>query len=258
MTSSACCNAGPPLVGGDYVEKGTFSEVQDSRGSIPIYTVGPSTPARKEKENVSGILLLPDIFGFCEINRNIFRIADRLAEWGYFVLLIDPFRGKPWTHDRERFPPPPAQNIKEWIATHDDQEADVLSLCQKFLQDRGCHRCATIGFCWGASRALHAMTSVPNYYLCSLSFHPSNVAPEDVAAVEGPVMFCPCKDDQSLEPIADAIKDKQWAHDCILQRFDDMSHGFMTARGDWSDIAVGKRVEDAFSMMQTFLRKHLG
>jgi dienelactone hydrolase len=47
------------------------------------------------------------------VNRNVFRVADRLAKKGFFVVMPDFYRGKPWP--LKNFPPKDRKEFDKWF-----------------------------------------------------------------------------------------------------------------------------------------------
>ncbi|KAJ2534254.1 hypothetical protein EV175_007041, partial [Coemansia sp. RSA 1933] len=49
-----------------------------------------------------------------------------------------------------------------------------------------------------------------------------------------------------------ALESKPFFSQCYMERFDDMSHGFCGARGDWSNAEQAKRANDAIRLLGKF------
>eukprot|EP01084_Bolivina_argentea_P139883 246024_1 len=78
-----CKNAGPPKLS-TYKIQGKKSKI----GDLPIYEVGTHKKC---------IIFVYDIFGWNEVNKNVFAFADRLAkEGGLTVIMPDFYRGEEW------------------------------------------------------------------------------------------------------------------------------------------------------------------
>lgn len=140
MASAACNAAGPPKKA-SYKPKGKFLEL----GDLPIYQIGSGKKV---------IILLYDIFGWNEVNKNVFAMADDLAGFGAFtVVMPDFYRGEPWPVGE--FPPQsPLQQkaFQSWlrgiaadvVCRKDVYEKVLPHLWKSNHKDIGC-----IGFCWG-------------------------------------------------------------------------------------------------------------
>lgn len=44
---------------------------------------------------------------------------------------------------------------------------------------------------------------------------------------------------------------------CVFQRFDDMEHGFLAARGQWTDAKIAARATEAIDIFVSFLKANL-
>ena len=140
MASAACSAAGPPKVA-SYKPKGKFLQL----GDLPFYQIGSGKKV---------IILLYDIFGWNEVNKNVFAFADDLAGFGAFtVVMPDFYRGEPWP--LSEFPPQNELQKKAFQSWLRGISADVVfrkDVYEKVLphlwksnhKDIGC-----IGFCLG-------------------------------------------------------------------------------------------------------------
>jgi len=94
--SEACCTL--PPVTSNYKPVGTKLTI----GDIEVYKVG-------EPSSKAALIGCYDIFGFHD---NTFQVCDILAQHGYFVVLPDFFRAKPWSLDN--FPPKDFSELADW------------------------------------------------------------------------------------------------------------------------------------------------
>ena len=140
MATAACSAAGPPKKA-SYKPKGKFLNL----GDLQLYQIGAGKKV---------IIMLYDIFGWNEVNKNVFAFADDLAGFGAFtVVMPDVFRGEPWPV--ADFPPESPLQKKAFNAWLSGVAADVVfrkDVYEKVLphlwksnyKDIGC-----IGFCLG-------------------------------------------------------------------------------------------------------------
>ncbi|KAJ2526095.1 hypothetical protein IWW43_006525 [Coemansia sp. RSA 1935] len=68
-------------------------------------------------------------------------------------------------------------------------------------------------------------------------------------------MVLPSKDEPDFTAEFDSMKDKAFFSQCLMERFDDMFHGFCGARGDWSNSEQAKRANDAIKLLVEFFNK---
>ncbi|EFJ49549.1 hypothetical protein VOLCADRAFT_89871 [Volvox carteri f. nagariensis] len=238
MASEACCSAGKP-VQLDYEPKGKFDKV----GDLPIYRSGSGN---------LGLVIIPDIFGFGQ--KQVFQVCDRFAEAGLNVCAIDPFHGEPWT--LSKFPPKPEHDFMGWLGRVGSWEAlqpQVYAAVER-LRSEGATKLSCIGFCWGVSIALRAGQDGATFSGAG-GAHPALFGKDaDLAEkVACPVILLPAKGDASYEVFQKALGSRPYGNKCVYQRFDDQVHGFVAARGDWSDPAVAAAAGKAIHLMTHFL-----
>merc|ERR1719162_2076821 len=158
-TPPACCppNSWPACAAPEgYKPKGTQLRIDD----LAAYLVG---------EGEKGILLLPDIYPWSTMKGRLMGIADTLAEEGYKVLLIDPFRG-------ESAEGLEGNDMYGWIGKYKYEESvgKDINNAYKFLQDKGCTAIGCMGFCWGVWAMCKAMSEGVGF-VCGVGPHPSTM-----------------------------------------------------------------------------------
>lgn len=80
---------------------------------------------------------------------------------------------------------------------------------------------------------------------------------KDFAAdVKVPVLVIAAKGDP-CETIKEVLDTKDFGSKCDYHRFDDMTHGFCGARGDFTQPEVAQRAGEAIQLAADFLRAHL-
>ncbi|EKX35836.1 hypothetical protein GUITHDRAFT_155384, partial [Guillardia theta CCMP2712] len=101
------------------------------------------------------VIVIYDIFGFQDQCPQVKQVCDRLAAYGFLVVVPDIFvnnNNKPWPIDK--FPPKPEDNLSAWIAGSDGsffytECLSQLQVCKKYLAGKGVTSHSTMGFCWG-------------------------------------------------------------------------------------------------------------
>ncbi len=53
------------------------------------------------------------------------------------------------------------------------------------------------------------------------------------------------------------LKTKPFADKCIIKPFPDQVHGFMAARGEWSDAAVAAAATEGIELFAKFLKENI-
>lgn len=204
-----------------------------------------------------GLLITPDIFGR---HPNAFQLADIFAAKGFLVVMPDYFREKPWPTDR--FPPTEAdqKDIGEFFEriAYDKVKPDVVAAAD-VARRLGATSLGMLGMCWGGKIAMRA--NADGIVSCCATAHPSFVDAQDAKDVKGPVCFLPSGDEPNMDDIEAALKAQTFAGKNIFQRYDDLRHGFMGARGfvytDYSDDKVKARVEEAINQTADFFVANL-
>ena len=135
-----CKAAGKPKAS-SYKSKGKISKLSD----LPIYEIGTGKRA---------IIFIYDIFGWNEVNKNVFQFADEMAKQGGFtVIMPDFYRSEAWPISE--FPPESDLQKKAFQAWFKGIASDIVvrkDVYEKVLPHlyRSKHeKIGVIGFCWG-------------------------------------------------------------------------------------------------------------
>jgi carboxymethylenebutenolidase len=151
---------------------GTRTEIQTSLGNIEAYVSHPIGPGPWP-----GVLFFMDGLGW---RPTLFDMADRLASYGYYVLLPNMFwRSGPI----EPFDPktvfaggPERERLMAIINALPDSLAmsDTVSFLTFFEEQhevKDAHRFACVGYCMGGGFALSAACTFPDHIIAAASFH---------------------------------------------------------------------------------------
>ena len=87
--------------------------------------------------------------------------------------------------------------------------------------------------------------------------HPSFLNSSDGFGVNVPCLWLPTADDDISEYIDGYIGAKRDAFVTVSAEFNDLSHGFMAARGDWSNERLRERVSIATRLIVSFFASKL-
>ncbi|GLC70592.1 hypothetical protein PLESTF_001012100 [Pleodorina starrii] len=187
---------------------------------------------------------------------NVFQVCDRFAEAGLNVCAIDPFHGKPWT--LEKFPPKPEDDFMGWLGRVGSWGAlePSIKAAAELLKSEGATKLGCIGFCWGVSIALHAGQDASTFSACG-GAHPALFGKDAELAdkVACPVILLPAKGDAPTDVFQKKLESRPYGSKCVYQRFDDQTHGFVAARGDWSKPEVAEAAGKAIHLMTHFLKE---
>jgi protein XRP2 len=206
-------------------------------------------------DNQRGIVYAGDIFGHTP---NAFIVCDRLAALGFLVIMPDLFQGAGW--DIADFPPKAGRDAPEFQAflnglAYGRFKAKIERAVAE-LKGRGVTSVGMAGFCFGARLAMSALND--GLVASAALVHPAFLTNEDAANAAGPVCFLPSKDEA---PMADAfiaaLQTSATAAQCVTQRFDDIPHGWMAARGDFSDALNRQRCNEGLVILGKFFHDTL-
>lgn len=233
---SACEDAGKPVTL-QYVPRGSFVDV----GGFDAYVTGGNATA--------GLVFVYDIFGFRTPQNR--QIADRLADGGFLVIAPDFFRGKWWSANASEAP---AANLSTWmseVGTWEKVAPDVYKAAQ-YLKGKGVEKVGIVGFCWGCQIAMAAAAD-PTFVAVGCA-HPSLPGGGAVLAekMQAPIIMLPTERDP-MEQVQ-AVLDKRGlgAKSVFTREFNNQVHGFMGARGNYSDPHVAAAAGKGVKMMVEF------
>jgi dienelactone hydrolase len=173
------------------------------------------------------------------------------------VACPDVFRGQPWA--LEKFPPKPADDFIGWVSTQgswDIVKGDLHSTIEHLKATRAVKSFGTLGFCWGGCMALRAGADVQISAVGCV--HAAFFGQEKTIAEQSqaPVIMLPAKGDP-MEALKEVFDEKPYAAKCVYRRFDDQTHGFCAARGDWTKPEVAAAATEAIDLLSAFFDKNL-
>ncbi|KAI8608438.1 Alpha/Beta hydrolase protein [Chytriomyces sp. MP71] len=239
--NATCCTLAP--VDPTYKSKGEIVKI----GPLDVYVVGP-------KGAKNAIIVNYDIFGDHPCTR---QVLDILSTHGFRVAMPDLCHGDPWPVDVW----PPAGGFGEVIA-HINKNANYESIqkdmaaTREYLRSEGSQHFGIIGFCWGA--IMVSKLSTDPAYEAVVCAHPGAIPLDVAAAIKAPVLLLPAKDDpkESFDPVFEVVVKN---HPTSKQvRFDDVHHGFLAARADFSNELLAKRANEGIKLIHDFFVAHLG
>ena len=204
--------------------------------------------------STKGIIIAGDIFGR---HANGFQLADVLAAKGFLVVTADYFREKAWS--TSRFPLQGEADQKEFAEflegiQYDKVKSDVIAAAD-VARRLGAISVGMIGLCWGGKICMRA--NADGIVSCCAAVHPSLVVEQDGKDVKGPVCFLPSKDEPNLDDVVAAMQVQPFAARNVYQRYDDLRHGFLGSRADYSDEKFAARVEEVLQQIVEFFNANL-
>ena len=152
--SDACVDAGPARKADKYKPKGiikTLKAIKDSQSKLTDLEVYYSAEIDTKKNIKNAVIILYDIFGWNEKNKNVFEFSDRLFNDGdgkYYVMMPDHYRSNPWPVTKE-INMEEIMKWKEQYATYDIVVDDMTQRILPTLKQDGIEQICFVGLCWG-------------------------------------------------------------------------------------------------------------
>lgn len=243
-TMCSACLSIPP-VKADYSPTGSSFKLPDE---IEVYETG-------DLGSKHAIIVVFDIFGFHPVTK---KFADLLGEHGKFRVLVPDFlRGH--ALNENSFPLQDRSKFADWLQKHGSY-ANCGPIMQNTIahlsKQTECNKISLLGLCWGAGIIVEHSIRFPKVNGVAM-IHPSYIQlggnAESAKKMQTPVLIVTTKDDPSYDAFFEAAKSHPiFGPLCVHQHFADMHHGFCGARGNWSDEAQAKRVQETLQLCTQF------
>lgn len=161
MAGPQCC-ANPPTLNPSS-GAGFVTEL----GGLKAYVNGPSS-------SNSAILLVSDVYGYEA--PNLRKLADKVAAFGYYVVVPDFFYGDPYNpQDTER-------PLPVWMEPYRPEKgAEDAKPVIDALRSKGISAIGAAGFCWGGKVVIELANA--NYIQAAVLLHPTFVTIPDIKKV---------------------------------------------------------------------------
>jgi dienelactone hydrolase len=199
-----------------------------------------------------GLIFVPDIFG---PHPNAYQVADILAGRGFLVVIPDFFHGDHWP--LSDFPPKDGYSSPKFQGLLSSLEYPKLKprVVQgiAILKALGAELIGSVGFCWGATIVSNLLAD--GLVSAGAACHPTYLTEELLQKATGPLWLMPSKDDGEMLELKKAAEST--GHDVVYQYFDDMHHGWVAARADFSNESNRTRANEAIDVLTNFFDKHL-
>mmetsp|Transcript_3509 Transcript_3509/g.6137 ORF Transcript_3509/g.6137 Transcript_3509/m.6137 type:complete len:252 (-) Transcript_3509:75-830(-) len=245
--SEECKNAGAPKPS-TYSPKGKFLKL----GDLSVYQIGSGKKV---------VILIYDIFGWNDVNKNVFEFADDLSGLGACtVLMPDFYRGEAWPIDQF----PPSSDLQQtafntWrkgVAAEVVVRKDLYEKVLPHLHKSKLNDIGVVGFCWGGYQSF-LMGADGERFKAVASVHGAWIDDKLCGALQVPVYYAPAKGDTDVKVVKKVLDAKPFGKQCRYDAFADQEHGFCAARGDWKNTATKKAKEKVLKELCDFFNKNL-
>ncbi|XP_019169042.1 PREDICTED: endo-1,3;1,4-beta-D-glucanase-like isoform X2 [Ipomoea nil] len=236
--SSPHCIANPPKLCSSY----GAGQVQQL-GALNCYVSGPS-------HSKLAVLLVSDVFGYEATNMR--KLADKVGDAGFYVVVPDFFHGDPYVENG-------AKPIGVWLKDHAvDNVCNDAKVVIEDLKAGGVTKVGIGGVCSGGKAAVD-LAKIPCVEATVL-LHPAFVTLDDIQDVKVPISIIGAENDETTP--AEVVKQFEIALqakpevDSLVKIFDGVTHGW-TVRYDEDDKAAVKAAEEAHQDLLKWFVKHL-
>jgi len=207
-----------------------------------------------DEKSEYAIVVCYDIFGF---SPQAMQVCDMIAEGvGARVIMPDFLDGEPWPLDK----PIVASELMKWIGevgTWEKLGASWTALVER-LRAQGVKKIGAMGFCWGGKVAMKATEA--GLSDATASPHPSFFRHDFFHPLpKAPVCLLLSKDDPQMEEEEKLVKAHEGSNPIsVFERFPNMHHGFMAARGDFNNPENKREMERGVNILINFYKKAFG
>lgn len=154
---------------------------------------------------------------------------------------------------------------------------DLINIVNHYEKD-GVTDFAIFGFCWGGKVATLASIHLSDKFKASGLIHPSSVTNDEAVDVKIPMYLMPSSNEPDMVsllylrfmlysrfqitqiyfqiPFYEQLQTK-FGNNSGHRRFDDMTHGFAGARGNFSDPLIQERVNEVITTLGDFFDQNL-
>ncbi|KAH9614680.1 hypothetical protein KSS87_014271 [Heliosperma pusillum] len=184
---------------------------------------------------------------------NLRKLADKVANAGYYVVVPDYFHGDPYNPENTERP------ISVWIKDHGPEKGfEETKPVIEYLKQKGISKIGAAGFCWGAKVVVQLAQG--DYIHAGVFLHPSFVTVDDVKEVKVPLAVLGAEIDQLSPPalvkqFEEALNAKPEV-DGFVKIFPGVAHGW-SVRYNPEDPSTLKSAEEAHQDMLAWFHKHI-
>ncbi|ESQ47470.1 hypothetical protein EUTSA_v10021426mg [Eutrema salsugineum] len=197
------------------------------------------------------VVLVSHVFGY--ETPQLRKLADKVAEAGFYAVVPDFFHGDPYNPENHDRPLP------VWIKDHgQDKGFEDSKPVVEALKNKGITAIGAAGFCWGAKIAVELARQ--ELVEAAVLLHPSRVTVDDIKEVKVPIAVLGAEFDQVSPPelvkqFEDIFATKPEVKS-FVKIFPRVKHGW-TVRYNENDPSEVKAAEEAHKDMLAWLIDHV-
>ncbi|CAL9222034.1 unnamed protein product [Arabidopsis halleri] len=229
------CTENPP-----HLDPNSGSGHVEKLGNLDTYVSG-STHSKL------GVLLVSHVFGY--ETPNLRKLADKVAEAGFYAVVPDFFHGDPYNPENKDRP------LLIWAKDHGQEKGfeDSKPIVEA-LKNKGITSIGAAGFCWGAKVAVELAKQ--KLVDATVLLHPSRVTVDDIKEVNIPIAVLGAEIDQVSPPelvrqFEDILASKPEVKS-FVKIFPRVKHGW-TVRYNENDPSEVEAAEEAHKDMLAWL-----
>ncbi|KAL3812718.1 hypothetical protein ACJIZ3_013986 [Penstemon smallii] len=212
---------------------------------------GLQTYITGDQDSKLAIILLAEAFGF-EVP-NLRKLADKVGDSGYFVVVPDFYYGDPITPEKPGF------SIESWLKAHDsDKGCEDAKAVVAALKSKGVTKVGAAGFCWGGTTV--ARLAKFDCIQAAVLLHPGLVTVEEINEVKIPIAILGAEIDsytlaEHIIKLGEILSEKAEV-DSFVKIFPGVGHGWTLRYSDDDEFAVKSAQESHVDMLNWFA-KHI-
>ncbi|KAG8370173.1 hypothetical protein BUALT_Bualt14G0089700 [Buddleja alternifolia] len=230
------CTENPPTLSSTY-GSGSVEEI----GGLKSYVTG-------NQHSKLAILMIADAFGY-EV-QNLRKLADKIADSGFLVVVPDFYYGDQYT---------PEKFGEIWVKAHSpDKGCEDAKTVIAALKAKGVSKVGVAGFCWGGMVAVRLAKF--DCIDAAILLHPGWITVEQINEVKTPLAILGAENDDFCTPdllkhLGDTLSAKAEV-DCFVKIFPGVGHGWTKRYNDDDESAVQSAQESHLDILNWF-NKHI-
>ncbi|CAN0892632.1 unnamed protein product [Linum grandiflorum] len=181
------------------------------------------------------------------------KLADKVAEAGFYVVVPDFFHGDPYIPDRPEMP------ISTWRESHgtDKGYEDAKQVIAALRTSTGMSAIGAAGFCWGG-KVVVELAKESDLIQAAVLLHPSRVTVEDIKEVKVPIAVLGAEVDklsppELLKQFEEVLSTKPEVEGYV-KIFPGVAHGWTVRYKDEDEAAVSSAEESHQDMLDWFTK----